>query len=167
MLILSCRRAELRERSEEEHARDTEEKKQAFNEFQAKLGEVKGKDVKELDPEVERRYAPLCPFLSPPSTCPLSSLLFCIFGLIVYTRRAELRERSEEEHARDAEEKKQAFSEFQAKLSEVKGKDVKELDADVERRYILFYPLLPLPLSLCSHHPPFLCSSRLILDQEG
>jgi hypothetical protein len=62
------------------------------------------------------------------------------------SRRAELKERSEEEHARDAEEKKKAFQEMQAKLSEVKGRDVKELDEDVERRYTctLSLPLLSL-----------------------
>lgn len=53
---MNCRRIELKERSEEEHARAEEEKKKAFHELQAKLQDVKGKDVKALDEDVERRY---------------------------------------------------------------------------------------------------------------
>jgi hypothetical protein len=46
----------LREQSEEEKRRAEVENKQRNQEMHAKLSEIKGKDVKELDVEVERKY---------------------------------------------------------------------------------------------------------------
>jgi hypothetical protein len=51
------------------------------------------------------------------------------------------------------EEKKKAYHEMQAKLSEVKGKDVKELDPEVERRYTLSSPLSLEPFLIISQTP--------------
>ena len=48
-------------------------------------------------------------------------------------RRQELKEKSEEEQRRAEAEKKKAYQELQSKLSDVKGKDVKELDAEVKQ----------------------------------
>ena len=51
-----CRRAELREQSEDERQRAELENKQRNEEYTAKLSEIKGRDVKEMNEEVERRY---------------------------------------------------------------------------------------------------------------
>lgn len=60
-----------------------------------------------------------------------------------------MREQSEEEKRRAEVENKQRNQEMHAKLSEIKGKDVKELDVEVERKYDL--SRLPLALALHSH----------------
>ena len=124
----------MQKKSEEEHARATEEKKQAFQEFQAKLSDVKGKEVKELDPEVEKRYYfHSLSSLFPPLP-PLIHLSLIIFKILIrLRRRQELKEKSEEEKKAVTEEKKKQFQKLQKTLSSVKGKGIIRIEVDEER----------------------------------